>query len=109
MAYLHKDCGKEVTKVDHINGEAYCPYCEQEVALSETIADYTLKARIEQLKAMHELMCNANDEGIYMTWIYTMPDEPNEEDFNDIAMDEEMYNECFDEFIDLIKDEGNRW
>lgn len=109
MAHLHKDCGKEVTKVDHINGEAYCPYCEQEVALSETIADYTLNARVEQLKAMHELMRNANDEGIYMTWIYTMPDEPSEEDFNDIAMDDELYNECFDAFIDLIKYEGNRW
>ena len=45
-----------------------------------------------------------------MSWIVAgVPDEPSEEDFNDIAMDEEMYNECFDEFIDLIKYEGNRW
>jgi DNA-directed RNA polymerase subunit RPC12/RpoP len=109
MAHLHRECGKEVTKIDYINEEAYCPYCEKEVSLKETIADYTFKARTEQLKAMHELMLNANDEEIYMSWIYLMPDEPSEEDFEDIAMDDEQYNECFDLFIELIKDEGNRW
>lgn len=109
MAHLHRDCGKEITKVNYTTGDAYCPYCEQEVALSETIADYTLKARIEQLKAMHELMRNANDEEIYMAWIYTVPDEPEDEDFEYIAMDDQEYNDCFDTFIDLIKYEGNRW
>lgn len=109
MAHLHTECGNKVTKVDYINGEAYCPYCEKEVFLKETIADYTLTARIAQLKAMHELMLNSNDEEIYMSWIYLMPDEPSEEDFKDIALDKEDYNECFDLFIELIKDEGNRW
>lgn len=65
--------------------------------------------RIKQLKAMHELMTLANDEDIYMAWIYTMPDEPSEEDFEDIAEDDEMYNECFDAFVRLIKDNDCRW
>lgn len=109
MKHLCRTCGREVTKINYETGYAYCPYCDAEVVISETIEDYKFKVRVEQLKAMHELMRNANDEEIYMTWIYTMPDEPSEEDFTDIALDDEMYNECFDAFIDLIKYEGNRW
>lgn len=66
-------------------------------------------ARVAQLKAMHELMLNANDEGIYMTWILLMPDCPMEEDFEDIAADEGLYNECFDLFVRLIAKQGNRY
>lgn len=73
------------------------------------MSNYTKQARIAQLKAMHELMINANDEDIYMTWIYLMPDEPSEEDFVEIAEDDATYNECFDLFVKLIADEGNRW
>ena len=67
------------------------------------------KARVAQLKAMHELMINANDESIYMTWIYVMPDEPMEEDFEYIAEDDDAYNHCFDLFVQLIARKGNRW
>lgn len=70
---------------------------------------FTRESRIKQLKAMHELMKLANDEEIYMTWIYTMPDEPSEYDFADIAEDTEMYNECFDAFVRLIKHSGCRY
>lgn len=73
------------------------------------ILKFAKETRIKQLKAMHELMTLANDEDIYMAWIYTMPDEPSEEDFEDIAEDDEMYNECFDAFVRLIKHEGNRY
>ena len=110
MKHLCRTCGREVTKVNYETGYAYCPYCEQEVALSETITDYKFKVRVEQLKAMHELMRNANDEYIYGSWIVTgVPDEPSEEDIEYIALDDELYNECFDLFVELIKDEGNRW
>ena len=71
--------------------------------------NYTKHARVAQLKAMHELMINANDEGIYMTWIYRMPDEPIEEDFEYIAESDEEYTACFDLFVKLIAKEGNRW
>lgn len=71
---------------------------------------YTKEARIAQLKAMHELMINANDENIYMIWIMTgVPDEPMEEDFEYIAENDKAYNECFDLFVRLIAKEGNRW
>ena len=67
------------------------------------------KVRIEQLKAMHSLMQNANDEEIYMTWITLgVPDEPHEDDFVYIAEDDDAYNECFDLFVRLIRDDDCR-
>ena len=71
--------------------------------------DFVLEEKVNQLKAMHELMLNANDEEIYMTWIYTVPDEPSEQDFIEIASDEKEYNEVFDLFLRLINDEGERY
>ena len=107
---LCRNCGSQVTKVDNVNKTAYCPYCDREITFEETIEDYRFKVRVAQLKAMHELMRNANDEYIYGAWIVSgVPDEPFEEDFIDIALDDEMYNECFDLFVELIEDEGNRW
>ena len=69
----------------------------------------TKEARITQLNLMHRLMIEANDENIYMTWILLMPDEPTDEDIEDIAMDDEVYNECFDLFVKLIAKKGNRY
>lgn len=71
---------------------------------------WTKESRITQLKAMHELMINANDEDIYMRWIITgVPDEPTEGDFEYIAESDEEYNHCFDLFVKLIAKQGNRW
>ena len=108
MARYCKACGHHI---DFQYGEAtgYCPICDKEIYRAGTIPGYVKYARIKQLKAMHELMCQANDEDIHMSWIYTMPDCPTEEDFIDIAMDDDDYNACFDAFVKLIQKEGNRW
>ena len=89
--------------------QTYCPKCDTSVQRIDTIAGHTREARINQLKAMHTLMLLANDEGIYMSWILYMPDEPTDDDFIDIAMDDKQYNECFDKFVKLIAKEGNRY
>lgn len=99
---------------NHINfkyGEttAYCRFCDKEIEHKDTITGYTIDSRVAQLKAMHQLMMAANDESIYMSWIYTVPDCPSDEDFIDIAMDDEQYNECFDKFVKLIAKNGNRY
>ena len=108
MARYCKECGH------HINfqyGEhtGFCPLCDKEVGLKETLADHTLDARMSQLKAMHDLMCEANDENIYMTWIYLAPDCPSDEDFKNIALSDKSYNEAFDLFVKLIAKSGNRY
>lgn len=67
------------------------------------------KARMSQLKAMHEVMINANDESIYMSWISCgVPDCPQDDDYEFIAEDDENYNEAVELFIKLIQKKGYR-
>lgn len=109
MAYLCRTCGQPV-KENHTTNTAYCANCKKELAPKETIASWTFDARVEQLKAMHTLMSNANDERIYCAWIVTgMPDGATKEDYEYIACDDELYTECFNLFARLIQYEGNRW
>lgn len=86
-----------------------CECTDDLLSYQDTIAGFIRDARIAQLKAMHTLMAEANDESIYMSWIYTMPDCPSEEDFESIAIDDKQYNECFDKFVRLIAKNGNRY
>ena len=108
MARYCKECGHRV-EFQYGETTGYCPLCDKEITLKETIADHTLDARISQLKAMHNLMCEANDEHIYMTWIYLVPYCPSNQDFIDIALSDESYNEAFDLFVKLIAKSGNRY
>lgn len=103
-----KECGNEVEFKRNPN-TTYCDHCKKEITRKETIAGYTRDARVSQLKAMHNLMLEANDERIYMTWIYMMPDCPIEEDFIDIALNDKHYNQCFDLFVKLIANKGCRY
>jgi hypothetical protein len=109
MSYICRNCGN---KINFECGEEtiYCTGCQSEISRpKDVIHTTTFTTRVEQIKAMHEIMCNANDENIYMSWIYVMPDCATQEDFEYIAADDESYNECFDLFVKLIADEGNRW
>lgn len=103
-----KECGTELNFEYDIT-QTYCSGCKTSVQRVNTIAEHTRDARITQLKAMHTLMCEANDEYIYGTWIYLVPDCPSDEDFEYIALDDEQYNECFDLFVKLISKKGNRY
>ena len=106
-----KNCGRKIIEeVEVCRMQMFRCECKEDLLYyDEVIAGFTRDARIAQLKAMHTLMCNANDENIYMTWIYRMPDCPTEEDFVDIAIDDEQYNGCFDLFVKLIAKNGNRY
>ena len=113
-----KFCGGEVKEITsenddwlrYIQGRLFkCECIDRPLSYKEVIAGHTRDSRIAQLKAMHELMIQANDESIYMSWIYLMPDCPSEEDFESIAIDDEQYNECFDKFVRLIAKPGNKY
>ena len=108
MLYLCRNCINEVT-INRNTNTAYCKSCNKKLTSKETISSWKLEARVDQLRAMHTLMQNANDEGIYMSWIYTMPDGATEEDFKDIALDDDMYEECWSAFLRLVKEEGMKW
>ncbi len=65
--------------------------------------DMMTKYRIEKLKAMHNMMMNIDDENYYMTWICTaVPDEPTEDEFEDMAENIETYNDVEALFKRLI-------
>ena len=69
----------------------------------------TLKMRTDQLKAMHNVMCESNSESIYMSWITCgVPDCPQDDDFEFIAEDDERYNEKVDLFVELVAKKGYR-
>lgn len=70
------------------------------------VKSHKTETRLKQVKAMHELITQTNDEGLYMTWILVMPDEPTENDFIDIAEDEQQFNDCYKLFVTLIQDKG---
>ena len=108
MVRYCKHCGHHLN-VNYGEENIYCPMCDKEITFKETIAGHTRDARMSQLKAMHDLMCEANDEYIYMAWINLMPDCPSMEDIRDIALNDELYNECFDLFVKLIAKDGNRY
>lgn len=64
-----------------------------------------IQRRAEQLYHMHELMRYGNHEGIYFSWIYEFPDSPTLNDFVEIALDEEQFNDCYKVFLKLIQNE----
>ena len=103
-----KECGTELEFTYGVT-QVYCSRCDTSVQRVNTIAEQARDARITQLKAMHTLMCEANDEYIYGTWICTMPDCASDEDFEFIALNDKLYNECFDLFVKLIAKSGNRY
>lgn len=61
--------------------------------------------RLDAIIAMHIMVCNINDEGAYMTWIYVVPDCPTEWDFIDFAKNDEgtTENALFNEAAELFK------
>lgn len=67
-----------------------------------------MEERIEQLKVMHEVMKNSNDEDIYYAWIYVVPDEPSESDFESIAEDNEAFEEVWQLFYNLYMKKNKR-
>lgn len=69
------------------------------------MSNTTLKLRIEQLKAMNEFVCSTNDETLFYEWIeLAIPDEPDESDYEFIASDDTLYNDCVNLFKKIVND-----
>ena len=103
------DCGGAI-ETEYGKTQYVCPCCGSKHMLKELISNWVRDARVSQLKAMHTIMCNTNDEDIYMAWVTNgVPDCPSEDDYVSIALDKEAYNECFDLFVKLVQKKGVRW
>ena len=58
--------------------------------------------RFQIVKAMHEIIRCMNNEDAYMAWIYTVPDEANDEDFKDIAESDELFADACQAFKSIF-------
>ena len=68
---------------------------------------YKTKFRVKQLKAMHKMILTTSQDGIYNDWIMEgIPDEPREEDFINIAKDDEEYWRVVELFQLLVNERG---
>lgn len=61
--------------------------------------------RAEFVQSMNNVVKHLNDENAYMHWITVVPDEAEQADFDDIADDEEL----FDEVVYLFKNIMERY
>lgn len=70
-------------------------------------SEMTNNERITQLRIMHKFMTNSNDEELYMQWVAGgVPDCPSDDDFENIAGDDELYSGCCNLFTDLVQKDG---
>lgn len=103
-----KECGSLVA-FEYGATETDCPNCGK-VSYDKTMHTFTLEIRMTQLKAMDEIMSNANDEYIQFAWFTDgIPNGPSEDDFFSVALQDEDYNEIFDLFVELIAKKGVRY
>lgn len=72
------------------------------------ISSNSIDSKLTDVKMMHEAMLSMNDENAYMSWIYTMPDQPTEEDFEYFAEDRENYDDLKETF-DRLYDKYKKW
>ena len=70
------------------------------------IRDKALKERFEILKSMNSIIRVMNDEGAYLEWIYTIPDQADDDELMDCASDSEIFKEACEVFRDIMKHYG---
>ena len=61
------------------------------------------KERAEFVQSMNNVVKHLNDENAYMHWITVVPDEAEQEDFEDIADDEELFDEAVYLFKNIME------
>ena len=62
------------------------------------------KRRFDIIKGMNEIIKSLNDEtAYYQVWIFTVPDEADDEDLMDIAENEDLFKDAVDDFFFCMK------
>lgn len=61
------------------------------------------KERAEFVQSMNNVVRHLNDENAYMHWITVVPDEAEQADFEDIADDEELFDEAVYLFKNIME------
>lgn len=67
------------------------------------MTEQTYRDRARIVKCMNYIVVSMNNEAAYYgAWIYTVPDCADDEDFEEIARDEELYGEVCNLFRELM-------
>lgn len=56
------------------------------------------------VKSMNEIVRQLNNEDAYSEWIVVVPDEANDDDFEYIAQEDELYTDATKLFLRIMKD-----
>ena len=70
---------------------------------NQVFDNVNVQDRVLNVEAMHQLILALGDEDIYEQWINVVPDEPDASDFEFIAEDAELYNDCVKIFLHAMK------
>lgn len=104
------DEGNSGNKVEVLSGKYYGTELKITIDEKSYVQEKIVEERRDQLKTMHKFMTNSNDENLYMQWIAGgVPDCPSEDDFENIADDEELYTDCCNLFTALVQKNGWRY
>lgn len=98
---------RNIRSISAVEARLYVHQAFPHLTVSHVDEDPLEDLRVEQLRAMHELMKASNDEAIYAEWIEEgAPDEPDDEMLAYIAQSDERWNEIVNLFTELINDGG---
>lgn len=87
--YVNSLLEEEAINRNTLTNEVFKYNCEKEKL--EIVTQFF--KRLKNVKLMHKVMQSMNNEDAYLTWIYLMPDEPDDEDFECFAEEETEYKE----------------
>ena len=59
--------------------------------------------RKDLIVGMNAIMISMNNEDAYCEWIFTVPDEVDEDELEEISQDDELFEECVREFLRIFR------
>ena len=69
---------------------------------------YEIEERIEELKRIDESVKDFDNEELWLIWIMVVPDGATDEDYEDIAEDDDFYEEVVSLYKKLQEEETHR-
>lgn len=59
--------------------------------------------RKDLIVGMNAIMISMNNEDAYCEWIFTVPDDVDSDELEEISQDDELFEECVREFLRIFR------
>lgn len=59
--------------------------------------------RKDLIVGMNAIMISMNNEDAYSEWIFTVPDDVDSDELEEISQDDELFEECVREFLRIFR------